>query len=236
MEELQEIKENTEKKSKRFEVLVAVFLGITSVLVAWSVWIGSLHGGNQSANYTTSNNYSSEGSAEYNTGSQLLVRDMMTWNVIQDYMFEKAIADFNNREDESKLIQDKVDNLIATCPESMQEAIAWAYEQDPAGTVSPFLKEGMIDSYFTRAKELHNTSQDYLEEGKNDSRNCDKYNLVTVIYSLVLFLLGIVGVLKHKPARRIVFWLAVGLLAFATIFMFTIPLPTDFDLFGYFRS
>ena len=54
--------ETKTKKSREqiIEILTAVFLGITALATAWASWIGSLHGGNQSTNYTTSNNLSAE--------------------------------------------------------------------------------------------------------------------------------------------------------------------------------
>ena len=57
--------ETKTKKSKEqiIEILTAVFLGITALATAWASWIGSLHGGNQSTNYTTSNNLSAEGNS-----------------------------------------------------------------------------------------------------------------------------------------------------------------------------
>ena len=226
-----------EKKENRLEIWIAILLGITALLVAWATWIGSLHGGNQATNYTMSNNYASEGNAEYNAGSQSLIQDMMIWNTIQDYMFEEAVAVYNQDEGEAQLIQEKVENLLQNnCSEQLLDAINWAFEQDSTGAVSPFLKEGMVDSYFTKANELLTESQVLLEEGKNDNRSGDRYGLVTVIYSLVLFLLGIVGIFKRLPNRRLVFYISIGLLVLGTIFMLTIPMPTGFNFFDYFKS
>ena len=67
-----------------------------------------------------------------------------------------------------------------------------------------------------------------------DNKNGDTYNLVTVIYSLVLFLLGIVGIFKNIPNRFAVFVVGVVLLIAATIFMFTIPMPTGFSIGSFF--
>ena len=75
-----------------------------------------------------------------------------------------------------------------------------------------------------------------MEEGKNDSRNSDRCGLASVIYSMVLFLLGIVGIFKSLPNRLVVFWSAIVLLVIATVFMCTIPLPTDFSFANYFGS
>ena len=38
------------------EIIIAIFLGVTALATAWASWIGSLHGGNMSTNYTKSNN------------------------------------------------------------------------------------------------------------------------------------------------------------------------------------
>lgn len=220
-----------EKQEKRLEIVIAIFLGLTALLVAWAGWIGSIHSGNQNDNYTMSNNYASAGSSEYNAASQYILQDMMVWNTIQDYLFEKAIAEYDNDYQKAQMLQDKVDHQIRkNCSEEFAEAINWAYEQDPAGTVSPFTKPGMIDGYYTKANELLEESMTYHEQGEEDSSNSDKYGLVGVVYSLVLFLLGIVGIFKRLPNRRLVFWVSIGLLVIATVYMCMIPLPTGFSL------
>ena len=85
-----EINEGTEKKATKrkrtkdewIEIIVAIFLGITALTSAWASWIGSLHGGNQATNYTTSNNLAAEGNSMFNEASQNLMQDMMLWNEI----------------------------------------------------------------------------------------------------------------------------------------------------------
>lgn len=57
--------------------------------------------------------------------------------------------------------------------------------------------------------------------------------LVTVIYSLTLFLLGIVGTFKNMPNRIAVLSIAVVCLVFAFIYMCTIPLPTGFEKMNF---
>lgn len=57
-----------EKRSKEdiLEIIIAIFLGVTALTTAWASWIGSLHGGNMSTNYTKSNNLAAEGNAMRN--------------------------------------------------------------------------------------------------------------------------------------------------------------------------
>ena len=84
-----------------------------------------------------------------------------------------------------------------------------------------------------RSKEF-NKSQELLEEGKRDNTKGDSYMLVTVIYSLTLFLLGIVNTFKNMSNRIVVLSIAIAFLVFAVVYMCTIPLPTGFEKMNFF--
>lgn len=233
-------KEEEKKKGffneSRIEMIVAIFLGITALLTAWATWIGSLHGGNQSTNYTKSNNLSSEGNSEYNSGLQTYLSDLMAWNEMLNYYFDIEIAQLNEKEEEAELIQTKLDAYVdQNASEIMSEGLDWM-QQDDVDADTPFEMPGLIDKYFETANELLEESQALLEQGQKDNTNGDKFGLVTVIYSLVLFMLGIIGIFKKLPNRKVVLIIAVIGLVLATIYMFTIPMPTDFSFTSYFSS
>ena len=215
------------------EVLVAVFLGITALLTAWATWIGSLHGGNQATNYTKSNNLASEGNSEYNAGMQLYLSDLMAWNTMMEYGFDKVVATANGNDVEAELIQEKLNNYIE---QNASQILFDAFNQMTDDMNSPFEVEGMTDNYFITANELLDESRELLEEGQRDNANGDAYNLVNVIYSVVLFMLGIVGVFKRIPNRAVVLFIAVIGLVIATVYMFTIPMPTGFDFGSFFAA
>ena len=215
------------------EVLVAIFLGITALLTAWASWIGSLHGGNQATNYTKSNNLASEGNSEYNAGMQLYLSDLMAWNTMMEYSFDQIVANAEGDTVEAELIQEKLETYAAqNCSSIMTEAI----NQMTEDMNSPFEVEGMLDEYFVTANELLEESRILLEEGQRDNSNGDAYNLVNVIYSVVMFMLGIVGVFKKLPNRTVVLLIAVIGLVLATIYMVTIPMPTGFDFGSFFAA
>ncbi len=234
-EETNEIKK--EKKplfsENTVEVLVAVFLGITALLTAWATWIGSLHGGNQATNYTKSNNLASEGNSEYNAGMQLYLSDLMAWNTMMEYGFDKVVATANGNDVEAELIQEKLNNYIE---QNASQILFDAFNQMTDDMNSPFEVEGMTDNYFIKANELLDESRELLEEGQRDNANGDAYNLVNVIYSVVLFMLGIIGVFKRIPNRTVVLFIAVIGLVLATVYMFTIPMPTGFDFGSFFAA
>lgn len=237
-----------EKRSKEdiLEIVIAIFLGITALATAWASWIGSLHGGNMSTNYTRSNNLAADGNARWNEASQSLMQDMQVWNIISDYQVEILYASDTGDEDKMnesayKILFICADNLT----EEMAERIGYNFDfdadqiidwvlNDENSTTSPFSNEDFVESYYTDARELITESEAVLKEGQEDNTKGDTFNLVTVIYSVVLFMLGIVGTFRRLPNRMLITGIAIVGFLFGTIFMFTIPLPTGFNFLGFF--
>ena len=219
--------------TKRLETVVAVLLGVTTLLSAWATWIGSLHGGIQSINFTKSNNMASRGTAEYNLSMQMYLSDYMAWNTAKEYYYELETAKADGDQTKIALITEKIeafkkDNLS----ENLAAGVKWMEENNED---SPFKMPGMTERYFGSAQEKLEQSQELLEEGMRDNTKGDSYNLVTVIYSLTLFLLGIVGTFKNMPNRIAVMLIAVVFLVFAVIYMYTIPMPTGFAQMDFFE-
>lgn len=234
--ETEEVEEATPKKkklftAKRIEVITAIFLGVTALLTAWATWIGSLHDGNQATNFTKSNNLASEGNAAYNSAMQMYLSDLMAWNTAIDYQLDAEVAKMKGNEEEAKIYEDKMHYFMQ---QNSSQILSDAMNQMDDSMSSPFEVEGMTDKYFEESNNLIAQSQELLEEGKRDNRNGDAYNLVNVIYSVVLFLLGIVGVFKNLPNRVVVLFIAIAGVVLATIYMFTIPLPTGFNILSFF--
>ena len=217
---------------KRLETLVAVLLGVTTLLSAWAAWISSLHGGVQSINFTKSNNMASQGTAEYNLGMQMYLADLMVWNTAKDYYFELEAAKLDGDQAKIDLINEKIRYFEEqSASEILAEGVKWMEEN---GEDDPFKMPGMANKYFEAAQENVDQSHELLEEGMRDNSKGDAYRLVTVIYSLTLFLLGIVGTFKNMPNRIAVLAIAVVCLVFAFIYMCTIPLPTSFKNMNFF--
>ena len=217
--------------AKRIEVITAIFLGITALLTAWATWIGSLHGGNQSTNYTKSNNIAAEGNSAYNSAMQLYLSDLLAWNTAVDYQVDAKVAQMYGRNEEAQIYENKTTAYLEqNCSQILLEAMNSMDEK----MSSPFEVEGTVDKYFEHANELIAQSQELLEEGKLDNAHGDAYNLVNVIYSVVLFLLGIVGIFKNLPNRAVVLVIAIVGVVLATVYMFTIPLPTGFNFLSFF--
>lgn len=231
-EEIGEAKEYINEKKLR--ILVAVFLGLTTLLVAWAGWIGSLHSGIQAINFTKSNNLAAKGNSEYNVAAQIYLSDLFTWNTILNLQIDMENARENGNYDEEKVIKSKIEKIKdSSCSPKLLKIISSTNIIEEK--TSPFEKEEFINSYFEDAKKLLDESQQVMEEGKQDNLRGDSYKLVTVIYSLVLFLLGIVGILKDFQSRKILFIFSVIILFLGIIYMLTIPMPTGFQITNFFK-
>lgn len=235
------------------ELIVVVMLGITALLTAWGSWIGSLHGGNQATSYTTSNNLASEGNSEYNAGIQQMNQDMLLWNDISDMQMEISFAQGSGDEvTADKTCYQLFYKLEENLSERMAEAIGWGSMgeeeyNDPTGTVlawmesdeaytSPFFDEEYVAGYIETANDLLAQSQEELEKGKEANANGDAYGLVTVIYSVVLFLLGIVNTFNNYKNKCVIVAVSLVAFLFATVYMLTIPMPAGFHITSFFTG
>ena len=250
-----EEKTSGEKKSfldeNKLEIITVILLGITALLTAWASYVGSIHGGNQATNYATSNNLSSDGNALYNSAVQTLNQDMNVWNTIMDYEIEIMYADSVNdqatveayvwklqwfcmdnlSEDMAAIIEYDQDGFNDGTNDT-EDIIAWIYDDSGKAITSPFTNEEFVNSYFADTNAKLEEAQLVLEQGQQDNANGDKFSLVTVLYSVALFMLGIVGVFKNQTNKKIVLLVSVVCLIIAVIFMVTIPLPASGGIFG----
>ncbi|MGN1110789.1 MAG: hypothetical protein ACI4QY_03985 [Oscillospiraceae bacterium] len=247
-ENTQEKAPEVKKRSKEdiLEIIIAIFLGVTALATAWASWIGSLHGGNMSTNYTKSNNLAADGNARWNEASQSLMQDMQVWNMISDYQVEILYA--NDTDNADKMYENayKIQFICAdNLTEEMAELIGYDFDFDAddiidwvingeQSTVCPFNDEDFINSYYEDAQAVLEESEAVLAEGQSDNTKGDTFNLVTVIYSVVLFMLGIVGTFRRLPNRMLITGVAIAGFLFGTIFMFTIPFPTGFNFLSFF--
>jgi hypothetical protein len=125
--------------------------------------------------------------------------------------------------------------------EELEYAYNWAYDENEknydnpdAPYLTPFDKEDYGDSYYERYYELEEQAQAALEQGGIDNTNGDAFGLVTVIYSVVLFLLGICG--SFDSFKNKIAIMAISGVAFliATVYMMTISMPTGFSIATFF--
>lgn len=217
--------QENDKSSKLLELLVVVLLGITAVLTAYASWQSSLYGGNQATKYTKGTATISEANSLYNTADQYISADMQTWDRISDLRVDIEFAKSKGDTAEVERLQYKLDKaMYDNVGEELAAAIEWADAQ--TDYASPFEKEGFIDSYFSDANAKYDEGQKFIEDGSKDNALGDKLGLVTVIYAVVLFLLGMAAFFSGKVMKIILLIVSAGGAIYATIMMLAVPMLT----------
>jgi hypothetical protein len=208
----------------RLELFIAVFLGITALFTAWASWQASLYGSRQAAKYTDGTAIVGEANSMYNEATQYIAQDMDIWNRISDLRVDLEFAQSKGHEEIEKL-EWKIEQIMAdNVSEELAAAIEWADEQEEYA--SPFDKDGFIDSYYEQANARYEEGQAILESGHKDNSRADVLGLVTVIYAVVLFLLGIAASFNGKITKLIIITAAVIGFIYATTIMLSVPIIT----------
>lgn len=231
---MEKAKRQKRSRDEVLEIITAIALGIVALLTAWATWIGSLHGGNQATNYAKSNNLSADANSRWNEASQNYLADLQIWNRISDLQIEIQFAKDNDDAVSAEKYEWQLNQIITdSVSEEFADAINWALDQEEYA--SPFDKEGYLDSYYADAQSVLQESEDVLAQGQLDNANDDRLGLVTVLYSVVLFLLGIMGTFKSFSNKMVVFAVSGICFVLATLLMCTVPLPTGFSLASFFH-
>lgn len=216
---------SSEKFGPRSELVVAILLGITAVLTAWASWQSSLYDGNQAQCYTQGTSLIADANSLYNEADQLLVQDMDTWNRITDLRIELEYATANNNDADIERFQWKLDQVMAdNVSEELNGAIEWADAQ--TDYASPFDNEEFLNSYYADADATYDEGQAKIAEGDKNNNLGDILGLVTVIFAVVLFLLGIANSFKNNKTKAVIVLVSIAALVYAVIMMVGVPVVT----------
>jgi len=221
-----------EKKAHTLELFIVIMLGVT----AWATWIGSIHGGNQAANFAQSNNLSALGNSMYNEGVQFMMQDVILYNEIMSLIIDQHFAEQRGDFDTYERVDWKIDQLMTHMTDEFFDAFMWSAEQAEllGETITPFMNEEFIDTYFAEANHFLEEAEEIFQQGMEDGTASDAFGLVTVFYTVSLFLLGITSTFHVERNKIIVLCIATTTFLIATVYMMFQPMPTDFSLGAFF--
>ena len=218
-----------------FNTLVAIMLAICALTTAWATWIGDLHASDQDSNYAKAERLDTEADASYNLNSQLYVAIFNLWTHVYEVNSEIKSLESAGDTQGANAKREQMNAYIETnCPnyQNIKSAIYTALEK--GGSATPF-DEYPQASFFADSEKLSQEATEAREDGNRCNLANDSYGLVSVLYSLCLFLFGMVGFYKQRLPRRIVFSVGVFVFVIATAYMISLPLPENFDFANYFK-
>ena len=115
-------------------------------------------------------------------------------------------------------------------PELKTAVQAWL-ETDPLNNPNapphPFVMSQYNKTIALEAQQFAKESELKLEEAQQANKNSDNYVLVTVIYSSVLFIGGILGRIFARQVRLILLITGLSITSVTTIIVFFMPIATE---------
>lgn len=218
-----------EKFGRIFEIAVAILLGITAVLTAYASWQASLYGGNQATKYAKGTALIGEGASMYNEALQNLNRDMQVYDDINNMRIDYTYATEKGEDLEAERLEWKLEEMMLNnLSQELSDAMDWAEAMtgETGEYYSPFDSEALIESYYADANAVYNDGHAMIEDGQNDNRLGDVLNMTTVVYAVVLFLLGVVNTFESDKLKFAIGLLSLAAMVYALITMLSVPMLT----------
>lgn len=205
-----------EKISKTIDILVIGFLGITTVLTSYASWLGGQANGRQSDAYTETMRSNTVEIGLYNKAESMINLDFQIYSEV--VKLKEELNFFKQKGDslEVKLAQDKLDSYIKiNVSTKLAEAMAWAESQTEDKL--PFDQPGYAESFYKDAYEQSAMGEQLIENARKANDVGDQFGLVSIIYAVTLFLLGIVSANKSLKIQIAILSGALSSFVFGSI-------------------
>lgn len=210
-----------DEKATKLEVWITILLGVATVLGAFAAYCAALWGGEQSSNYTKSiahTNHANTIYLEALSDKSALNFDDMRDDII--YSEWKENMEKGDKED--------ADYFFSKLSEGFQKDLA-----DNPSDVSEYEKQQLAaaDSIVARFKESDETFDEadvMMQKGQDANKYGDGFTLCTVLFTVVLFFLGLASLKTKESVQKTYVILGSIILLLSIIRMVIIPFP---DLF-----
>lgn len=205
------------------ELVIAVLLGLVSIVTAYASFQAALYDSQMAGSYTTGQNLSTEAESLYLEANQQYIQDVQMWNRLTELSIDMDSADAGVAASAS----DKFDTLyFQAVSEDLDAAIQWSAaenEADPATYTSPFDSEDYNAALFSGYAETKDKAVAAVASGDESNTLSDKLTLNTVLMAISLFLLGVSAVVRQVRVQVILMSVAVVIFLVAGVLTATIP-------------
>ena len=209
--------------SDNLELIVAILLGLVSIVTAYASFQSALYDGKMTQNYTIGSNKATEAESLYPEGNQQYVQDSQLINQLTDLSIDSESTDPAI----AASAQAKYDTIFfqSVSPE-LESAIQWAdaqNEADPEFWYSPLDNEDYQDHLFGGYQDLKEEADAVIKEGDHFNDLSDRLTLNTVLMAIALFLLGVAAVVRANRTKLILGGVAMAIFLTAAVLTAFIP-------------
>ena len=205
-------------KNNKLEFFIVVMLGITALLTALASYNGAEYASRQAENYIESNLQASNRNTAHNEAMTALLNILAQFNEINSVGVDLEYARENNNLYEINRLEYKMNGLIKLLDGNIASS---GFSENPLSFVewSEEEIEKFFDSFYDESERFADIANAHLKQGIFDSTISSRYGIVTVIYAVTLFMLGIVSPLKSGKNKRVVVGISMVTFSIATLYM-----------------
>lgn len=206
--------EKTDSTDQKIDIVSAIMLAVIIVAIAWCAYQSTLWNGVQTFKLHEVNTNDLQFVLKIIQQGQYSTVDSMTF-------IEYVNALHDNNQNLSAFYFERFS------PEMKASVQAWL-ETDPlhnsTAPLHPFDMSQYNRIYMLEAQQFDKESELKYEEAQQANKNSDNYVLLTVIYSGVLFIGGILGRVFSRQVRMILLITGLGISSATTVVLFFMPI------------
>ncbi|MFM9877767.1 MAG: hypothetical protein ACKVOG_07955 [Rhodoglobus sp.] len=209
--------------NRNLELIIAVLLGLVSIVTAYASFQSALYDGQMTQKYTVGSNLATEAESLYLEGNQQYVQDAQLYDRLTDLQLDISNPDPAI----SAAAQIKYDTIyFQSVSDDFDAAIAWADEQnaaDPDLWYSPLDSDDYRDTLFGGYRDAKDEADATIAQGDVANGLSDRLTLNTVLMAIALFLLGVAAVVRQTKVKIILG--SVAIVIFLTAAALTAFIP-----------
>jgi hypothetical protein len=208
---------------RHIELIIAVLLGLVSIVTAYASFQGALYDGQMTQKYTVGSNLATEAESLYLEGNQEYFQDAQLYDRLTDLLLDAQSPD----PVVAAAASQKYDVLyFQSVSDEFAAAIEWADQQnadDPEVYYSPLDNEDYLDYLYSGYYEQKELADATIADGDSDNTLSDRLTLNTVLMALSLFLLGIAALVRKFQIKLVLGSVAIGIFLVALVLTAFIP-------------
>ena len=201
----------------QFELVIAVLLGVASVITAWASFQASLYDGEMSKANTRASVLAAEAESLYLEGNQQFVSDTQLFDRLTE-------LDIQSRSADPAAAAVATETIAILEFQSMTEefgaAIEWANaenEADPSVFTHPQASDEYLAALFGGYQEVKADADQAIQDASTYNALGDQLTLGTVLLAISLFLFGIAAIIRSFRLRLIISGVSTVVMVVATV-------------------
>lgn len=207
-----------DEKASKIEILIAIMLGVTTILGALAAYFAALWGGEMQSSY-------SQSITQTNHANTIYLEALSDLSAFEMDDLRDDIIYSEWKENTEKGDTEDAAYFFSKLSEGFQKDLS-----DNPGDVSEYEKQQVttfetIQGQFKEADDIHGKAEELMKKGGDANKYGDDFTLCTVLFTIVLFFLGLASLKTKSSVQKIYLGIACVVLVLSIIRMVTVPFP-----------